>query len=86
MPLKTHLLAESHRRQFNGEDYQAVAIELAEANGIEFEQDEFTELESSPEPGCDCGFCATAPWPEPDYSEGHDCPAGNIDEIEDNGI
>jgi len=29
-PLKKHLLAESHRRQFAGEDYQGVAIEIAE--------------------------------------------------------
>ena len=53
------LLRQSHERQFNGEDYQAVAIDLSESNGIQFED---TELMSGPDPGCDCGFCATADW------------------------
>ncbi len=56
------LLRESHRRQFEGEDYQYVAISIAESNGIAFESDEYTLLQSSPDPGCDCGFCATAGW------------------------
>ena len=61
-PLKKHLLAESHRRQFAGEDYQGVAIEIAEENGIEFNDELFTELQSTPEPGYECGFCETAGW------------------------
>lgn len=60
--LKKHLLAESHKLQFDGQDYQAVAIGIAESNGIKFESDEFAELQSGPDPGCDCGFCKTAPW------------------------
>lgn len=60
--LKKHVLAESHRRQFNGEDYQGVAIDLAETHDFTFESDAFTQLQSSPDPGCECGFCATAPW------------------------
>ncbi len=56
------MLAESHRRQFAGEDWQAVSIEIAERAGIEFEDEEYTELNSSPDPGCECGFCATAEW------------------------
>lgn len=55
-------LAESHRRQFGGADYQGVAIDLCEANGFTFESEEHVKLESSPDPGCDCGFCETAPW------------------------
>ena len=61
MPIKT-LIAKSHRRQFAGEDYQAVAIDLAEANKIPFESDDYTALQSAPSPECDCGFCATAKW------------------------
>lgn len=59
--VKKHLIAESHRRQFHGEDFQKVAHDLAERipNPTEEEYDLLCE---SPEPGCDCGFCATAPW------------------------
>jgi hypothetical protein len=60
--LTKSMLAESHRRQFNGEDYQGVSISIAESNGIKFEDDEYTELQSSPDPSCECGFCKTAPW------------------------
>lgn len=60
--LPRHALAESHRRQFNGEDYQGVAIDLCEQGGFEFESDEHVKLESSPDSECECGFCKTAPW------------------------
>lgn len=56
------LLRESHRRQFAGEDYQRVTNDLAEANGIPYESDEYSSLQSAPDPDCDCGFCATADW------------------------
>lgn len=56
------MLRESHQRQFHGEDYQKVAIEIAESNGIAFEDDEYVQLQSSPDPDCDCGFCKSAPW------------------------
>ncbi len=56
------LLKESHRQQFSGEDFQYVAISLAEVNGIPFESEDYTLLQSEPSPECDCGFCKTAPW------------------------
>lgn len=55
-------LSRSHERQFNGEDWQRVATELAQDAGVDFESDEYIELSTSPNPDCDCGFCATAPW------------------------
>lgn len=60
--LKKHMLAESHRRQFAGEDYQYVAQCLCIEHKFDFESDEYTQLQSAPDPGCDCGFCAKAPW------------------------
>ncbi len=56
------MLRESHRRQFAGEDYQYVAIGIAESNGIPFDGDDYAALQSSPAPVCDCGFCVTAKW------------------------
>ena len=56
------LLKESHRRQFDGEDYQAVAIDLCDGTTIEWEDDDYLALQSAPDPGCKCGFCATAEW------------------------
>ena len=60
--LKRYTLAESHRRQFAGEDYKAVANDLAEKHGFDWESDEYTELQTSPDPGCNCGFCWKAYW------------------------
>lgn len=61
MSVPNHLLAESHRRQFSGEGYQSVAVDLIEwvKNATE---DDFHSLCTSPEPECDCGFCANAEW------------------------
>ena len=56
------LIRESHRRQFHGEDYQRVAIEIAARVKASYEGELFSELMSEPDAGCDCGFCATAPW------------------------
>lgn len=56
------LLKESHRRQFEGEDWQKVVNEICERNGFKWGEDEYEELATSPEPGCDCGFCKTADW------------------------
>lgn len=55
------MIRRSHERQFNGEDWQGVAVDIWSQipNGTE---DEFTELTHGPDPGCDCGFCGTAPW------------------------
>jgi len=59
----TRAIARSHERQFNGEDWQAVSIDIATKLGIKFEDDEYRQLNSSPDPGCDCGFCENAEWP-----------------------
>lgn len=57
------LLRESHQRQFNGEDWQKVAVDLTPDDLPEPEREEiFNKLSESPDPGCDCGFCATAEW------------------------
>jgi hypothetical protein len=55
------MLRLSHERQFNGEDYQAVAIDLL-ASIKDGTEEELKELEASPEPECKCGFCAGAEW------------------------
>ena len=55
------LISESHRRQFDGEDYQAVAQDLCDRMANPTEED-YQALSTSPDPGCDCGFCATADW------------------------
>ncbi len=55
-------LQESHERQFHGEDWQAVAQDICD--GLpEATEENFLFLSSSPDPGCDCGFCAAADWP-----------------------
>lgn len=59
------LVRESHRRQFNGEDAQTVAVEISQLHNFDPGPDSslpdwYNELESSPYPGCECGFCATA--------------------------
>lgn len=52
-----------HERQFNGEDWQAAAVDAwNELGSPEDDGETFNALSSSPDPGCDCGFCATAPW------------------------
>jgi hypothetical protein len=63
-PNLNRLISESHKRQFAGEDYQAVAIDIAEENGIAFESELYTLLQSSPDPICACGFCQKAQWEE----------------------
>jgi hypothetical protein len=60
--MKKHILAEAHRRQFNGEDWQKVAVDLAEEFNIDYDSDDYTELCSTPDPSCECGFCEKAPW------------------------
>jgi hypothetical protein len=58
--LLKRLLKESHERQFNGEDYQKVTFDFYQEHDLT--DDEMTALQTSPEPGCDCGFCAKAAW------------------------
>lgn len=58
---KPHMLKRSHERQFNGEDWQAVAVDLCHEI-LDATEEDFNYLSSSPDPGCDCGFCAKAPW------------------------
>lgn len=55
-------IAESHLRQLNGEDFQAVAISIAERIGVEWEDDEYTELQSMPGEGCECEACQRYEW------------------------
>ena len=59
--LKARLIRESHRRQFNGEDWQFVATDLWQGLDTESE-DDFNTLAVGPDPDCECGFCKTAPW------------------------
>lgn len=59
-------LRRCHELQFGGNDWQGVAIDAwnelgspdtdGDGDGV------FTFLSSSPDPACDCGFCATADW------------------------
>jgi hypothetical protein len=60
--MNANRLAESHRRQFQGEDFQTVAIDIADGAKISFESEEYTKLMSAPDPGCECSFCKSAPW------------------------
>ncbi|MEI9999070.1 MAG: hypothetical protein WDO13_07820 [Verrucomicrobiota bacterium] len=61
MKATQHQLQESHRRQFDGEDWQAVAQDICDGIPGATEED-FIFLSSSPDPGCDCGFCAATEW------------------------
>lgn len=61
------LMAESHRRQFeDSEDYQAVAHDIANRDSVQLNPDTedgadaWRDLESEPNPDCDCKFCKTA--------------------------
>lgn len=50
-----------HERQFNGQDWQGVAIDAW--NALDSESEEvFNFLTQGPDPGCECGFCKTAAW------------------------
>lgn len=59
-------MAESHRRQFAGEDYQAVAHDIANRPSVylnpdtEDGADAWRDLESEPTPDCECGYCKNA--------------------------
>lgn len=55
-------MKQSHKRQFNGEDWQAVASGLTDDVPESLREEAFAALSSSPDPGCECGFCATADW------------------------
>lgn len=55
------LLIESHRRQFVGEDYQAVAQDLCDRIKNPTTED-YLALSSSPDPDCGCDFCRGAEW------------------------
>lgn len=56
------MVRRSHEAQFNGADYQQISWEILQELKFEPTQDEMNELNSSPDPGCECGFCATADW------------------------
>lgn len=55
------LLIESHRRQFVGEDYQAVAQDLCDRIKNPTTED-YLALSSSPDPDCGCDFCRNVEW------------------------
>jgi hypothetical protein len=57
-------LRTSHERQFRGEDWQGAAIDGWNELGSPDGDDVFNFLSDSPDPGCDCGFCATIEWNE----------------------
>lgn len=59
------LVAESHQRQaIMGEDYQAVAHDIANRIGLDPEEDAdaWHELESEPSEVCECLFCQWFYW------------------------
>jgi hypothetical protein len=49
-------------RQLNGDDYQAAAIDIATRCGFDLESDEYTQLQTSPDPACDCNTCRMFSW------------------------
>lgn len=55
-------IAMSHRDQLAGRDYQAAAIDAAEWLGVDFDSAEYTELQHSPDPGCECEACRGFDW------------------------
>lgn len=58
----------SHQKQFNGIDYQQAAYDSLPARFLlasspdRVTDEELREIESSPDPCCECGFCKTAEW------------------------
>lgn len=56
------MLRESHERQFKGEDWQGIAADLSDHLDGDEREELFNLLSTSPDPGCDCGFCKTAEW------------------------
>jgi hypothetical protein len=56
------MVRESHKKQFNGTDYQQAAWEIAQGLKFKPTDDEWQELMSGPDEGCECGFCKTAKW------------------------
>ena len=56
------LIAESHRRQLAGEDHHYVAQCLCIECKFEFDSDEYTQLQSAPDPGCGCASCTQFSW------------------------
>lgn len=56
------MIRRSHERQFAGEDYQAVAVDLWNEIGPDATEDEYNQLAEGPDPDCNCGFCKSAPW------------------------
>jgi hypothetical protein len=56
------MIRRSHEAQFGGTDYQQAAVDVLQGLPFEPTTEEFAELESSPDPGCECGFCQFAEW------------------------
>lgn len=64
--IRLRSLAESHRRQHEGEDYMAVARDIAQRLQLdpnnEDDMEKYHLLESSPRYNCDCVFCTRQDW------------------------
>lgn len=56
------LIKDAHRRQFQGQDWQAALNDLTDANEFEFESETVQRMIESPGPDCDCGFCSCQDW------------------------
>lgn len=56
------MIRRSHEAQFNGVDYQRIAWEIVQGLKSTPNDYETAEIESGPDPDCDCGFCETADW------------------------
>ena len=54
-------LRRSHERQFFGVDWQTAAVDGWHDLGTQSEE-VFNFLCTAPCQGCECGFCAGAPW------------------------
>lgn len=54
------LIADSHRQQFAGVDYQVATFDMWQEWALT--DDQLNEVQSSPDPGCECGFCGSADW------------------------
>ncbi|HVY68920.1 MAG TPA: hypothetical protein VHH73_03285 [Verrucomicrobiae bacterium] len=56
------MIAESHRLQFDGVDYEIAAHRVA--GHLNLSDDEMSAICSAPDPACNCDFCSRADWKE----------------------
>lgn len=57
-------IEESHKRQLEGEDCQAVANDIAMRLGLDPDEheEEWKQLMDGPHDGCNCRSCKNAAW------------------------